>query len=208
MALVVVLIRTLIVYTILILSMRIMGKRQIGQLDVTDLITTLLLSEIATLPIENPDIPIANAIIPIITILTFEVTSSTILSRTPRLKNLFSSRPGFLIQRGRINQKEMLRNRISTDELMSELRRNNAADISDVAYAIIEQDGKITVIPSRGELSHILISCGVINRHGLAVIGKDIKWLESRLGRGRRAKDVYLMTINDSGKINIIMKEK
>ena len=127
--------------------MRLMGKRQIGQLEVTDFVTTLLLSEIATLPLEDPDIPIINALIPMITLLTFEVVSSTILCRTPRLKNLFSSRPGFLIRNGKLEQKEMIKNRISPDELMSELRQNGYTELSEVAYAIIEQDGTLTVIP-------------------------------------------------------------
>ena len=223
--LVVILIRTLIVYTILIVSMRLMGKRQIGQLDVTDLVTTLLLSEIATLPIENPDMPIVNALIPTITLLTFEITSSTILSKTPRLKNLFSSRPGFLIQSGRIDQKELLKNRISPDELMSELRQNGIGDLSEVAYTIIEPDGKISVIPKSqnrpatpedmslnvksNELSHILISGGIINEHGLKISGKSAAWLNNQLKKKNcRAKDVFLMTINDGGNVNIIMKEK
>lgn len=205
--------------------MRLMGKRQIGQLEVTDFVTTLLLSEIATLPIENPDIPIVNALIPMITLLTFEVVSSTILSRTPKLKNLFSSRPGFLIRKGRVDQKEMLRNRISPDELLSELRQSGYADLSEVAYAIIEQDGRLTVIPKaenralspkdininveHDELSHIIIAGGVINEHGLSVTGKSRKWLDGQLEKkGCTAKDVFLMTLGDSGRINIIMKEK
>ena len=221
----VIFIRTLIVYALLILTMRLMGKRQIGQLEVTDFVTTLLLSEIATLPIEDPDIPLVNALIPMITLLTFEVVSSTILSRTPRLKNLFSSRPGFLIRRGKLDQKEMLKNRISPDELMSELRQSGYADLSEVAYAIIEQDGRLTVIPraenralspkdininvENDELSHIIIAGGVINEHGLRVTGKSRAWLDGELQKKEcRARDVFLMTLGDSGRLNIIMKEK
>jgi uncharacterized membrane protein YcaP (DUF421 family) len=221
----VIFIRTLIVYTLLIIIMRIMGKRQIGQLEVTDFVTTLLISEIATLPIENPDLPIANALIPMITLLTFEVASSTILSRTPKLKILLSSRPGYLIRCGRLDQKEMMRNRISPDELMSELRQNGYTDLSEVAYAIIEQDGKLTVIPraenrpltpkdininvENSELSHIIIAGGVINEHGLRVTGKSRAWLDGELQKKEcRARDVFLMTLGDSGHINIIMKEK
>ena len=222
---VIIFIRTLIVYALLIVTMRLMGKRQIGQLEVTDFVTTLLLSEIATLPIEDPDVPLVNAIIPMITLLTFEVVSSTILSRTPKLKNLFSSRPGFLIRRGRLDQKEMLKNRISPDELLSELRQSGYADLSEVAYAIIEQDGRLTVIPraenralspkdininvENDELSHIIIAGGVVNKHGLAVTGKSRAWLDGQLEKkGCTAREVFLMTLGDSGRINIIMKEK
>lgn len=221
---VIIFIRTLIVYTLLIVSMRIMGKRQIGQLDVTDLVTTLLLSEIAALPIENPDMPILNALIPIIILLTFEVTSSVILSKTPRLKNIFSSRPGLLIQNGKIDQKEIIKNRISPDELISELRQNGICDISEVSYAIIEPDGKMTIIPKSenrpltasdlnikiksDKLSHVLISGGIINEHGLHITGKNRDWILRELKRRKCSpKDIFLMTINEDGKTNIIMKE-
>ena len=112
--------------------MRLMGKRQIGQLDLTDLITTFLISQIASLPIENPDIPIMYALIPMITLLSFEIVSSMILSKSQTLKNLFSSRPGFLIKDGEMDQKEIRKNRISLDELMCELRKQGAGDISGV----------------------------------------------------------------------------
>ena len=204
--------------------MRLMGKRQIGQLEVTDLVTTFILSEIATLPIENPDMPIINAMIPIIVLLTFEVVSSTILSKNPKMKNIFSSRPGYLIYKGKIDQSELTKNRISLDELISELRQNNVTDISEVNYAILEQDGKITVIPKSDHrpltpkdmnlkvkddgLSHIIISNGVINDHGLKVVQKDRNWLFKELQkRQKTAKDIYLMTITDASKINIIPKE-
>ena len=217
-------IRTLLIYTLLILALRLTGKRQIGQLEITDFVTTLLLSEIATLPIENPDMPIVNALIPIITLVTFEIVSSTILCRTPKLKNIFSARPGFLIKNGVIDQRELTKNRISPDELMSELRQHNVSDLSEVAYAILEQDGKMTVIQKsefrpvtvndlninveNDELSHIMISNGVINKHGLTVMKKDEKWIKSQVrAKGCRPKDVYLMTLNDSGKVNIIIKE-
>ena len=223
--LVIIFFRTLIVYSLLIITMRIMGKRQIGQLDVTDLVTTLLLSELAALPIENPDMPIINALIPIIILLTFEVSSSVILSKTPRLKNLFSSRPGFLIRNGEIDQKELIKNRISPDELISEIRQNGICDISEVDYAIIEPDGKITVIPKsdnrpltaadlnvkikNDSLSYVLISGGIINEHGLAIVGKSREWLVKELKKQNRLpKDVFLMTLSSDGKTNIIMKEK
>ena len=104
---VVIFFRTIIIYGCLFISMRLMGKRQIGQLDISDLITTLLISEIASLPIENPDIPIVYSIIPIIMLLTFEVGSSTILSRSQLMKNIFSTRPSFLIKNGEIDQKSL-----------------------------------------------------------------------------------------------------
>jgi len=132
--LLIIFIRTIIIYGCLLISMRIMGKRQIGQLDVSDLISTLLISEIASLPIENPDIPIIYSIIPLITLLTFEVTSSTILSRSQFMKNIFTPRPSFLIKDGEINQSALRKNRISIDELISKLRQQGIYDIQEIKY--------------------------------------------------------------------------
>lgn len=221
---VVILLRTLLIYICLLGAMRLMGKRQIGQLDLTDLVSTLLISEIASLPIENPDIPIVYAIIPITTLVTFEIVSSTILARSPKFKNLLSSRPGFLIRDGSLVQKEISKNRISLDELMSELRRQGVNDISQIKYAILEQDGQISIIlkseynplspsdlninVSDDGIAHIIIANGVINAHGLEFIGKNRDWLERQLEKNKcRASDVFLMTVNDSGKINLTKKE-
>ena len=218
-------VRTLIIYTVLLISMRLMGKRQIGQLEVTDLVTTFMLSEIATLPIENPDMPLINAMIPIIILLSFEVSSSLLMIKAPRLKSLFSSRPGYLIEKGSLNESELIKNRISVEELISELRQNGISDISQTEYAIMEKDGKITVlpkpqyrpltasdigmtIPSDG-LSHIIVSNGVINSHGLSVINKNKNWLKKVLSAdGLTAKDIFLMTVTDSGATYIVPKQK
>jgi uncharacterized membrane protein YcaP (DUF421 family) len=157
--------------------------------------------------------------------LTFEILSSALISKIPKLKNLFSSRPSFLIKNGIIDQAELSKNRISSDELISELRQSGICDISEVAYAIIEPDGKMTVLPKadnrplsasdinikikEDSLSHVVISSGVINSYGLKITGKSREWLQRELGKKKcRAEDVFLMTVNDAGKINIIMKEK
>ena len=140
-------IRTLIIYVILVFTMRILGKRQLGELEVSELITTILLSEIASLPIANQDIPLSYAIIALITIMSFEVSASFLTSKFPSLKNILSSPPSTLIYKGKINQKELEKNRISPEELISELRLKNITDISHVEYAILEQNGLLSVIP-------------------------------------------------------------
>ena len=222
---VVIFIRTLIIYACLLISMRLMGKRQIGQLDISDLVTTLLISEIASLPIENPDIPVFYAIIPTITLLSFEVASSTLLSKSQFMKNIFSTRPAFLIKNGIIMQKELSKNRISLDELMSKLRQQGANNISEIKYAILEQDGLMSVIfsaPYRtvelndlklntedDGISHIVISNGTINKHSLKTINRDVNWVKEQLDAQKiNIKDVFLMTVNDSYSINITKKDK
>ena len=142
-----ILIRTLIVYFTLILTMRLMGKRQIGELEVSDLVTTLLISEIGSLPVTNQDIPVSYALIPILTLMFLEVVSSVIPIRFPKLKNLVSTRPKVLINHGVLDQKALRNMRLSIDELMCEIRQQGIPDLSQVAFAILEKNGKLTILP-------------------------------------------------------------
>ena len=220
-----ILFRTIIIYLSLLIIMRLMGKRQIGELDISDLITTFLLSEIASLPITDTNIPVIFAIIPMIVLLTFEVSSSWFLSKFPFLKNLLSSRPATLIYNGEINQKEMLKARLSLDELIGELRQSGISDISEVKYAILEQNGKITVIqnayakPISAEqmnievcesgIDHIIISDGFTNKHSLKLLKiseSDVKTILD--SKGIKKKEVYLMLIDDSKNVKIFKKEQ
>lgn len=216
--------RTLIIYVVLIGAMRIMGKRQIGELEVSDLVTTLLLSEIATLPIENSDIPLSFSIIPIITVLTIEVVSSVISKKYPKVSNILNSNPNMLICRGRLDQKELEKSRISIEELISEIRQAGYSGINEVQYAILETGGKITVIPkvayravTLGDLkiseresgiAHIVIANGIVNEQNLILIEKSEKWLRARLKKQHiDIGDVLLMTVDDDMNETVIKKE-
>ncbi len=216
--------RTVITYLVLMIAMRIMGKRQIGELEVSELIVTLMLSELATSPISNADIPVSHAIVPIITVLTFEVVTSVILIKIPRIKNFVSSKPSVLIDKGRLNQRELSRIRMSVDELVGELRRQGSTSIEEIEYAILEQNGKMTVVPKmqyrqptleqmklsakETGIAHILIADGYINRYNLRGTGHDDAWLEAELKRrGHRSSEIYLMTVDDIGNIFLVPKE-
>jgi uncharacterized membrane protein YcaP (DUF421 family) len=124
-----------------------MGKRQIGQLEVSDLVSTLLLSELAALPIENHDIPLMYSIIPTVLLMSIEIFTAAIQGRFPSLKNLFSPRPSILIRMGQPDFDELKKCRMSSDELLIALRKSGTTDISEIAYAILEQDGNVSVIP-------------------------------------------------------------
>ena len=222
---IVLLIRTTIIYIFLLLTMRLMGKRQLGELEISELVSTLLLSDIASLPITNQEIPLTYAIVPILTITAFEVCSSLLLTKVPRLKYILSTRPSVVIQKGKINKSELLKNRISVDELISELRQKSITDISQVDYAIIEQNGKMTVIPkaeymqptcrdlglkvTEHGLCHIIVSDGTINHYGLKVTQKDLAWLKSTLAKKKKCLNgIFLMTLDDSGDVCIIEKSQ
>lgn len=217
-----VLIRTLIIYLSLILVMRLMGKRQIGELEISDLVTTFLISEIASLPITDIEIPLSHAIIPIITLLTLEVAISMLLSKFPKFKFLFSARPATIIRDGIIQKKALENSRLSFDELFSQLRQQGYDDISQIKYAILEQNGNITVIqkarfkaPTSEQLKieaeetglfHIIIERGRINKHGLREINYTKDKLIRRLSKqGVTPKDVYLLMINDADEMRVIL---
>lgn len=220
-----ILIRTIIVYIILISAMRLMGKRQIGELEVTDLVTTLLISEIASLPITDNTIPISHAIIPITILTTFEIVSSSIVVLFPRLKNLVTARPSTLIKNGKLCRREMMNSRISLDELICELRQNGYMDIDDILYAILEKNGKITIVPKakaniptceqlnikvkENGIFHIIIDNGAVNTHGLSEVSLTREQLTHKLEKkGLRTSDVYLMMIGDAGEERIIRKKE
>ncbi len=217
--------RTFIVYTSLIIAMRIMGKRQIGELEVSELVTTFMLSEIATIPIENSDVPIIHAIIPIVILLFIEVFSSVILIKVPLLKNIVSARPSILIKNGQIDQKELRKNRISLEELMSELRSGQCPIPNDVAYAVLEKNGKLTIVPkakssppSAEELGikpqengiiHLLIIDGKICENNLRISGKSMEWLTKEIKKFPcPIENVYYFGIDDGGRITLVRKER
>ncbi len=205
-----ILIRTVIIYILLSFSLRIMGKRQLGELDVMELVSTLLISELASIPIDDPDIPLLNAIIPILLILSAEVILSTIKNKSEKLKETLEGKPIYIIYKGRLLQDALRENRISVNELLSEMRTQGIGDISEVNYAILEQNGSMSILKKNGdELAHTIIIDGHLVSEGLKPLGYDERWLEKQLAKQRvGTKDVFLMTVTDSGEINIILKEE
>ena len=203
-------IRTLIIYILLTFSLRIMGKRQLGELNVSDLVSTLLISEIAAIPIADPDIPLLNAVIPLFFILSLEIILSTIKNKSEKLKNSFEGKPTYIIYKGRLLQKELVKNRISINELLSELRYQGIGNISGVEYAIIEQNGSLSVIEkSKNDMAHPLIIDGEIIKDTLDMMKVNEKWVDDKLKETKNKKaDIFLMTVSDDDKIDIIKKEK
>lgn len=137
--------RTLILYSVVICGMRIMGKRQLGQLQPSELVVTILISNIATLPIENSDVPLILGIIPILTLMSFEVILSVLTLKSVRLRRLIWGGTRILIKDGRIDQKALAGLRYSVDDLMEQLRQNDIFDLRQVEYAIAETTGQISI---------------------------------------------------------------
>ena len=202
-------IRTIILYILLSFSLRIMGKRQIGQLDVSELVSTLLISEIASIPIDDPDIPLLNAIIPILFILSIEILLSTIKNKSEKLKSAIEGSPEYIIYKGRLLQKVLYDNRISMNELLSEMRTQGIGNIKEVEYATIEQNGALSILKKNDSpLAHAIIIDGRVIEKNVKRLGYNTIWLKKQLTTQKaRQEDVLLMTADDSGEVYFIIKD-
>ena len=221
----VILFRTLIIYVCLMAAMAFMGKRQLGELELSELITALLLSEVASLPITNQDIPLSHALLPILTLISLEVLLSGLLLKLPFLKKLLGVRPAILIHHGKMDRDAMRNIRISADELLSQLRLKDVTDPSDVEYAILEPNGQISVILSTKArpattqemglelkehgIMHLLVTDGKVNQKNLPLAGKDMRWLEKYLKEKKVAMDeVFLLLADDGGRVSLQTRKK
>ena len=205
-----ILIRTAIVYILLSVAMKLMGKREIGELDVSDLVSALLISEIAAIPIDDPDIPLSNAIIPILFIFSLEILISYAKTRSPKLKRCVEGESVFLVYKGVLDQNAFRENRISLNEFLAEMRSQSIGDLSLIEYAVLEQSGKISILQrGKDDISHVLIIDGEFNtpEFGKDRFARD-KVCEQLRRRGLKMSEVMYMSVDDCGSVNIIMKER
>ena len=204
-------IRTIIIYIILNVMLKIMGKRQIGELEVNELVSTLLISEIAALPISDTSIPLLPSVIPILFIASSEVIVSVIKNKSKAIKRLVEGEPSYIIYKGRLKQNILAENRISINEVLTEMRTQGIGDLGDVRYAILEQNGKISFI-KKSESPNIATTLVIDTNPDLKNIkeaGLDMKWLCERLNERKiKLNEIFLMTVNEDGKITLIRKEK
>jgi len=202
-----------------------MGKRQLGELQASELIITFMLSEIAVAPIITTTTPLLHALIPIFLLLTLEIIISKLLMKSNTLKRIFYGTPSTLIRKGVIDQLEMKKQRIEIDELLSELRQKGYSSLSDINYAILEENGKISVFPKIQKspltventniepaeygISHLIILDGSILQKNLALIGWDMHKLNKQLQKSSiDSSDVFLMTVDDGGRVTIVKKDQ
>ncbi len=203
-------IRTAVIYLLLAISLKIMGKRQIGELEVGELVSTLLISEIVSIPIDTPDIPLLNAIIPLLFILALEIITSYVKNKSKRLKRAIEGSASFIIYNGKLRQKELVQNRISINEILTEMRIQGIGEISDVKYCILESSGKLSFFEKEnGALSLPIITDGELEEENAAVLGISKEWINKKLKcDGKEISDVFLMTADVSHKHHIIYKEE
>ena len=220
-------IRTIILYIIVVASLRFMGKRQLGQLQPSEVVIAMMISEVATIPMENVDIPLVYGIIPTVTLIITEAAFSFLTLRSKRIRYIFSGQPTLLIEKGRILEKEMEKMRFNIDDLLEELRGAGFANIADIEYAIIETNGLLSVIPKSQKrpvtpddlninvdyegLPLVLISDGEINHFALKRSGFSEKWLIEKLKtehKIKKIKDVFIASVSASGELFVQEKAK
>lgn len=216
--------RTAILYFFLIFIMRLLGKRQIGQLQPGELVITILISEIASLPMEDNETPMLQAVVPIVVLAVLELITSFAALKFIRLRSLFQGHSIVVIKDGELDRKQLKRLRYSIDDLLESLRQKDVFDISDVQYAIVETDGTLSVLlkpekrpasvkdvnaqPDTNGLPRVLISDGRIIDVQIKKSEMSKKEIEKILKKHKIGrKDVLLLTADDNGNINIIEKD-
>lgn len=217
------LIRTIILYILVLLTMRLMGKREIGQLQPFELAIAIMIADLATIPMANNGIPIFNGIIPIIGLLIMEMLISFINMRSIKMRGFISGKPTILIYRGKIDEKNLKKEKITLNELQERLRQAGTFTISDVEYAILETSGQLTVIqkpnkrptipedfginPVYEGLPYDLVLDGKVMSKNLETIGKDYNWLKTELEKFNMLPEEALVVTYD-GKGQIFCQKK
>ena len=141
-------VRTLILFFFTVLAVRLMGKRQLGEMEPTEFVVTLLISDLATLSMQDPENPLLNSVVPILTLVIAEVLLSALTMKFPRLREFFTGRYSVIVDRGVIDQKEMAKAQLTVSELWEEVRQHGLASLSEVKFCVMENDGKVSVIPT------------------------------------------------------------
>ncbi|MBD5160881.1 MAG: DUF421 domain-containing protein [Oscillibacter sp.] len=218
--------RTIILYFILMVGLRLMGKRQIGELEPSELVLTLIISDLASVPMQDFGIPLANGIFPIVALLCLSMLLSFFSLKSIRFRGLVCGYPTVIIRNGKLLQQNMARNRFTVDELLEQLRVQGYSDLSAVKYAILETSGQLSVLPYTKDspvtpqvmsldvpddvtLPVLLINDGHIMSQNLSASGYDGVWLDKQLKERRLTspRQVFLMTVDEEGAVTCVAKE-
>jgi uncharacterized membrane protein YcaP (DUF421 family) len=207
----VILIRTVLLYGLVIFAVRLMGKKQLGELQPSDLVTTILISNIATLALEDPDLPMLAGIIPILIIVCVDVLVTVLSLKSDRIRRAVTGNPRVLIRDGEIDQAEMKNLRYTIQDLMEAMRDAGIFDISKVQYAIAETTGKINFFQKEEPPLNppvLAVSDGVTDKHALESAGLDEKWLRRVLfEKNIPLSKVFLLTADENGNYYLVERQ-
>ena len=216
--------RTIVLYLVLIAGIRLLGKRQIGQMEASEFVVTMLVANLASIPMQDSGIPLLSGVVPILTVIALELALSWLTMRSVVLRRLLCGKPVILIENGRLLPENLRSTRVSLDELTGHLRQKDVMDIQSVQYAILETDGNISVFPYPSSrpataadagikvkeqyLPVSIIVDGYLSRKDLARAGKNEQWLQKTLGsHGAKVEDTMLLTVDRAGNVVFLRKE-
>ena len=219
--------RTLILYLLIMLGLRLLGKRQIGELEPSELVLTMMISDLATVPMQDFGIPLLAGVLPICTLLALSLLLSQLSLYSIRFRALICGTPTVLIRHGRLQQEAMRRNRYTLDELLEELRGQGIASVAEVKYAVLENSGHLSVLPWASQrpptaaqlgleaeddvtLPVVLVNDGRLLRGNLTACGRDEAWLQALLRREGLAsyRQIFLLTLDEHGRTVCVKKEE
>ncbi len=219
------LIRSILLYIIVLIVMRVMGKREIGQLQPFELAISIMIADLASIPMADVGIPISNGIIPILGLLVMHLIISFMNIKSMKIRGVVCGKPSILIYRGKIDEKALKKERFTLNELQERLRGNNVFNLGDVEYAILETSGQITVIqktnkrttipedfnimPEYEGIPYDLVVDGKIMYENLKQIGKNEIWLEKQVEKFKmKPEEALIVTYDGKGQIFCQKKEK
>ena len=217
-------VRTVILYLVLILAIRLMGKRQIGQMEPAEFVVTMLVANLAAIPMQDGGIPIFSGVVPILTVLGVELVLSAVSLKSSKLRKLLCGKPVILIENGNVLQQNLRSTRITLDELAGHLREKDVLDIQTVQYAILETNGNLSVFPYPKEKPAIakdagiqagkqylpitIIADGELIPDNLKLAGKDHAWLRRVLEEHRAGlENTWLLTVDGGNHVVFLRKE-
>ena len=218
-------IRTILLYLALVFSVRLMGKRQIGQMEASEFVVTMLVANLASIPMQDAAIPLYSGLVPILTVLGSELVLSGLILRSVKLRKFFCGKPVILIDNGKVLPENLRMTRVTLDELSGHLREKDVLDITTVQYAILETDGNLSVFPfpryrpasameagiqTQEQLLPVtVVSDGFLSVENLHRAGKDKAWLDRVLAENRSClSDTLLLTVDDGDNVRWVGKEE
>ena len=219
------LIRTFVLYMVIIFAIRLMGKRQISELQTSELVVTLLISDIAAIPMQNSGLPMFSGIVPIAVLVASEILISGFMLKNSKFRQFICGKPAILINNGELDQKKMKDLRMSIEDLEEQLRQLDVFSLDDVAYAIVETNGKMSVIkkPEKQQpdnssfnikcedsgMETVLIKDGELSNFSLNFCNLTMDWVKKTLDSEKlKIEDVFIMTVNKKRDFKIIKKSE
>lgn len=217
-------IRSIVLYIIVLIVMRLMGKREIGQLQPFELAISIMIADLASIPMTDVGIPITNGIVPIIGLLVMHLLISIINMKSIRTREIICGKPRILVYRGKIDEQALKKERFTINELEERLRGNNVMNLGDVEYAILETSGQVTVIqkpdkrttipadfqimPEYEGIPYDLVIDGVVMEENLRKIGKDYQWLKKQVNKFEMEPEEALVVTYNGGKSIFCQKKE